>query len=193
MKSKERVLVVAPHCDDESFGCLGTLLKHKKNGDRLAFLWFSGARETQRSIGKVVEFFGASTWHFEKLDDQRFDMYPIVDLISPIERWVKLFQPTIVYIPFFGDLNKDHRLVSEASMVACRPCKPGAPREVRMYEIPGTTEYGLQHFNYDREEAIDGEKKYKLLKKWYPNELINGRGNVSNIERFQRWPHVNRA
>ena len=35
---KNKILVVAPHADDETLGCGGTLLKHKKNGDEINWL-----------------------------------------------------------------------------------------------------------------------------------------------------------
>ena len=33
-----KVLVVAPHPDDETLGCGGTLLKHKKNGNTIYWM-----------------------------------------------------------------------------------------------------------------------------------------------------------
>ena len=34
----KNIIVVAPHPDDETLGCGGTLLKHSKNGDRIHWL-----------------------------------------------------------------------------------------------------------------------------------------------------------
>ena len=48
-------------------------------------------------------------------------------------------QPEIVYIPHRGDINKDHRLVFDAAMVAARP-KPGSPiKEILSYETLSET------------------------------------------------------
>ena len=33
-----KVLVIAPHPDDETLGCGGTLLKHKKDGDEIHWM-----------------------------------------------------------------------------------------------------------------------------------------------------------
>ena len=33
-----KILVVAPHADDETLGCGGSLLKHKKNGNKIYWL-----------------------------------------------------------------------------------------------------------------------------------------------------------
>jgi len=35
---RNKILVVAPHPDDETLGCGGTLLRHKKNGDEIYWM-----------------------------------------------------------------------------------------------------------------------------------------------------------
>ena len=37
----KKIFVVAAHPDDEVLGCGGTLLKHKKNGDKIFVLFIS--------------------------------------------------------------------------------------------------------------------------------------------------------
>ncbi len=189
MPSNERVLVVAAHCDDEAFGCLGALLKHKDAGSEFAFLWFAQSRKTYKGAKSVRDFFKAKYSAILAFADQRLDVYSLNTVLSPIEIALKEFKPTFVYTNFIGDLNKDHRLVSEATMVACRPYKPNAPKEVWMYEIPGTTELGFRPFIRDKTIEVD-KRKYELIKKWYPKEMINGRDWYRTYleEHFERWP-----
>ncbi|MBT5068750.1 MAG: PIG-L family deacetylase, partial [Candidatus Marinimicrobia bacterium] len=70
MKQK-KVLVVAPHPDDETLGCGGTLLKHKANGDGIYWLIITNIDEKngwqkkrvesrQQEIDKVSEMYGFS-------------------------------------------------------------------------------------------------------------------------------------
>jgi LmbE family N-acetylglucosaminyl deacetylase len=183
----ERVLVIGAHCDDESFGMLGTLLKHKKAGHLLDFMAFTGVRGAYKGYAKMTNYFTAP-YVFQAWTDQQLDSYDFTLIVSTIENLVKITKPTIVYCPFIGDLNRDHRIVAEATMVACRPYKNGAPKEVWMYQIPGSTELGLREFRKDRTELIDQELKRKLIKAWYPGEMINGREYVSVSEHFERWP-----
>lgn len=186
---KKRVLVIAPHPDDESFGCLGTLLLHEKQGAEFAFQWFTNGRGFEQFHGaaRVAVFFQATVWG-NTFQDQELDQVPLKSLITDIENTVHEYKPTIVYIPFIGDLNKDHRLVSEAAMVALRPYKFKKPPEIWMYRIPGTTELGLRPFYTDKVVGIDRYKKEKLLKDWYPDELINGRSEIISYEAFEKWP-----
>ena len=44
-----RILVIAPHPDDETLGCGGSLLKHKSNGDSLSWLVATRGHEPQWS------------------------------------------------------------------------------------------------------------------------------------------------
>ena len=40
-----KVLVIAPHPDDETLGCGGSLLRHRKNGDDLYWVICTGMKE----------------------------------------------------------------------------------------------------------------------------------------------------
>lgn len=186
---KERVLVVAAHPDDESFGCLGTLLQHKERGDEIAFQWFTSGKDEKQASGmeKVLKYFKANKYG-NRFHDQALDMVPLTALIENVEQAVQLYRPTIVYTNFIADLNKDHRLVSEAVMVACRPYKPNTPRVVYMFFINGTTELGFRKFNTTSTVPIDGPLKTRLIKEWYPDELKNERQYISDDESFERWP-----
>lgn len=185
----DRVLVIGAHCDDESFGCLGTLLKHKEAGDEISFLWFTTGRDCEDGATKCCRYFNVRKCGLLRLKDQRLDQYDFVkEIVKPIEEAIVLYVPTVIYCPFIGDLNRDHRIVAEATMVACRPYKEYAPREVWMYQIPGSTELGLREFRINRTENIDKELKEKLIREWYPEEMINGREKIEEVEHFERWP-----
>lgn len=186
---KERVLVVGAHVDDESFGMLGTLLKLKEDKQTLGFLWFTKARNTLQGVKKLTMYFKPLAM-FVGLKDQELDTYPLVHIIKEVETAIQIFKPTIVYCPFIGDLNKDHRIVSEATQVACRPYLPNAPKAVWMYSIPGSTNLGIRPFMPDVSQKIDVKKKKSLITKWYPGEIMNGRDVWYETEEFEKCPSV---
>ena len=55
-------------------------------------------------------------------------------------------KPQIVFIPFYGDLNKDHRITCESSLVATRPFTGSAIKKILCYEILSETEWGIEPF-----------------------------------------------
>lgn len=186
-----KVLVVAAHPDDEAFGCLGTLLQHKKAGDSIYIQWFTQGRDEAQSKGgqALAKFLGAKSNNC-LLDDQLLDQVAFKNLITAIEKARDFVKPDIVYTNFIGDLNKDHRLVAEATMVACRPYSKNAPETTVMYEIEGTTDLGTKPFSPTHIYDVDAKEKRKLIKKYYPTELINGRYDIKNYERFEIWPPI---
>jgi LmbE family N-acetylglucosaminyl deacetylase len=74
------------------------------------------------------------------LPDQHLDTMSLVDIITPIEERVRRLRPQIVYTHFAGDINRDHQLVFEAVMVACRPIEPYIDA-IYSFETPSPTQW----------------------------------------------------
>ena len=120
------VLVIAPHPDDETLGCGGTLLRHIANGDTVHWLivtdmqteyGFSEMQVNRRQteIQKVTTAFGFSKVHSLGLPPAKLDTLPITDLVSSIGQVIKDILPTVVYLPFRGDVHTDHAAVFDAA------------------------------------------------------------------------------
>ena len=48
-----KILAIAPHPDDETLGCGGTLLKHKNNGDEINWLIITDINS--KKVGQKIE------------------------------------------------------------------------------------------------------------------------------------------
>lgn len=186
MPSKNKILVVAAHPDDELLGVGGTLLKHIDQGDEVSVLILGdgesskdyGADIDKRSVmaRNVADFIGAKNLILKKLPDQQFDSIPILDIIKQIETVVTQVQPNIIYTHCPTDLNIDHRLACEATLVACRP-QPNFPvKKILAFETLSSTEWqikdGANMFCPTHYENIEKyiDKKLKALK-IYTDEL----------------------
>ncbi len=151
----KRILVIAPHADDEILGCGATMAKAAANGDEVYVLICTNA-----SLGapelfskEVVEAIraeaivahkqiGVKETFFLELPAPMLDQYPsykITNEISPIIRELGI---DTVYIPHRGDCHKDHRIIHEAAMVACRPLANCSVKNVYAYETLSETEWG---------------------------------------------------
>ena len=113
-----RVLVIAPHQDDESIGCGGTVVKHAKAGGRveIAFCTSGGekrlyeAKDAAKILGSKVNYF---------LQFERRSLYRNTNQLA--ERFTALFnkiEPEIVFLPFMVDNHQDHVAISRAFVKA---------------------------------------------------------------------------
>lgn len=145
-----RVLVIAPHMDDEVLGCGGAIAKHAVAGDYVAVCIVANRaynhiydpkliEREKRSCLRAREILGYNDVSFLDLPDERLDKAQI-DIIVPLEKTVNDTVPDIVYLPHYGDLNQDHRAVCEAARVACRPNAQNYVRVLRVFEIPSSTD-----------------------------------------------------
>lgn len=148
------VLVVGAHPDDEILGLGGTLARHVREGDRVhALILCEGMslrypdaaddflEQEAQAAAKIIGFSSLTIHGFR---DQGLDGLSLVETAAPIEHKVRELQPTIVYTHWRGDINRDHSLASEATLVACRAKSPSI-REIYAYETPSETECGIPY------------------------------------------------
>lgn len=142
--AKQRLLVIAPHADDECFGCAGTIARIKALGGEVYVICCSvgdlkhydgkidivtaGTREEEFSA--VMRFLKVDDWDILYRDAEshlRLDAVPRRDLIAKFERESKLaldrLCPTMLAIPV-SSYNQDHDAVFRAAFTAARPHVP---------------------------------------------------------------------
>jgi len=129
-----RVLVVAPHPDDETLGAGGTIAKFAARGDEVAVLVVSGhlpplyTREhyetTVAESRRAFKGLGVSKSWFLEIPATMIGDEPISVVNRKMVDVVAEAAPQIVLCPF-PDRHIDHRLVFESVMVATRPVGSG--------------------------------------------------------------------
>ncbi len=157
ISDKMKVLVIAPHPDDEVLGCGGTIKKYASSGNDVYLCvvtkpympdWTEQyIKEKQEHIAKSNKILGIKETFFLDLPTVKLDTIEQKKLNDLISSCVERVKPEVLFIPFKGDINKDHQLVSEASLVAARP-KPGSSiKKVLAYEVLSETEWGMANAN----------------------------------------------
>jgi LmbE family N-acetylglucosaminyl deacetylase len=110
----KKVLVIAPHQDDESIGCGGTLIKHTKAGGRLEIAFCtSGGEKRMYEAKDAAKALGSRRNHFLQFDIR--SLYKNTNQLA--ERFTELFnrvEPEIVFLPFMIDNHQDHVAISRA-------------------------------------------------------------------------------
>jgi N-acetylglucosamine malate deacetylase 1 len=146
------VLVISAHPDDELLGAGATLAKHAATGDtvRLAVMCegismrYHPERhaEVVRQSEKAAGILGVHQILHRDLPDQKLDTLSLADVTAEIESLVQEHRPDVVYTHFGGDINRDHQVLAEATLVATRPYAASFVREILMFETPSSTEWG---------------------------------------------------
>jgi len=148
------VLVVAPHPDDETLGCGGTLLKHKASGDKIHWLivtrideeaGFSTERISARSheIKTVSTMYGFDSVVNLNLPTTKLDILPIQQLIEMIGDAILKIRPEILYVPFPGDIHTDHRVVFQAVAACTKWFRFGSIKKILAYETLSETDFAI--------------------------------------------------
>jgi len=125
-----RILVVAPHPDDEVYGCGGTIAKYSRRGHQVHVLIVTkgddlfDSREIARGrkeAGKAHKLLGVKETHFAELPAAKLDSVPQHQINDILGGFFKKLKPELLFLPFPGDINRDHQLVHACAMVAARP------------------------------------------------------------------------
>ena len=143
---RQRVLVISPHADDETYGCAGTIARIKDLGGQVYVSLVSvgsidhyadvengsgmrhvTAQTRLREFADVMKLLKVDDWQVMFTDDDvhlALDTVPRRELVRLIERDARLsieqVEPTLLLIPAFS-YNQDHEALFRACITATRP------------------------------------------------------------------------
>jgi N-acetylglucosamine malate deacetylase 1 len=150
------VLVVAPHPDDETLGCGGTLLRHIAEGDQVHWLIMStistGSDFSQEKvesrkieIKQVANKYGFSSFYQADFISTQLDTYPLSSLINVASKYISEIEPEIIYLPYRNDVHSDHVTVFDAVSSCTKSFRYPYIKKVRAYETLSETEFSIDH------------------------------------------------
>ncbi len=151
--SDQKLLVIAPHSDDEVLGCGGLISKIKKSGGEVYVLIFNlgfekdDTKESQEKrkneVKNAMESLNVDGYEIvhEQPDNNRdLDAKPLHSLIEVIESTSSIslekIAPTMVAIPTIFSHHQDHVHVHHACIAALRPISTPVSNIVLSYEAP---------------------------------------------------------
>jgi len=146
-----RVLVIAPHPDDEIIGCAGTMARHIKAGDTVYVLvvtrgipaLFPDAliQQVRGEMQTAHQLLGVKETRVMDFPAPMLDVTPGYELANAISGVIREFAPDTVYIPHRGDIHADHGKVHLAALIAARPINGCSVRRVLSYETLSETDW----------------------------------------------------
>lgn len=152
------ILVVAPHPDDETLGCGGTLLHHKSRGDEIHWLIATTATEDsgyspdeilERSghVRAVADAYGYSSVHHLDFTTTTLDTVPLAQIVQRVGCVIRETRPEVVYVPFPGDIHSDHRVVFDAASSCAKWFRFPSVKRMLAYETLSETDSALNPGN----------------------------------------------
>ncbi len=119
-----KVLVIAPHQDDESIGCGGTMIKHVQSGGTVETVFCTSDKNYERmtETEQAAQILGSKLNYFLQFEIR--SLYNNIQQLS--ERFITLFEkakPDVIFLPFMIDNHQDHIAISKAFFKAYKKKK----------------------------------------------------------------------
>ncbi len=156
----KKILVIAPHNDDETIGVGATIAKHIASGDEVFVATCTSIDEEhpvmtpnkaviRAETKKAMQILGVKEQNiiFCDLPNVLIPDIPVYEVNKVIYNVVKDISPDVMYIPFLYDLHKDHRDITYAAQVATRTVTDFGKniKEIYMYETLSETHWNIDH------------------------------------------------
>jgi LmbE family N-acetylglucosaminyl deacetylase len=132
----KRVLVIAPHADDEAMGCAGLLARLAERDCQVHVLYMAvdgfhhygldrrtSYEERVSEIGAVTQLLGCGyeIAYGDKDLIERLDTLPKRDLVDLFEAAINEHRPDLLLLPYGTDYDQDHVATFRAAFAATRP------------------------------------------------------------------------
>jgi LmbE family N-acetylglucosaminyl deacetylase len=188
----KKILVIAPHPDDEILGVGGTIARFaaEKAEVYIAVITKGYPPDYPEKISQIGrrealaahQILGVKETIFLTFPAARLDTIPHQEVNSQIFELIKKFQPDTLFIPFYGDIHMDHQRVFLSSLVAGRPNNPYAPKAIYTYETLSETNWNAPYLTTNfvpnvfvdispyLEIKMEAMRMYASQIKTFPNE-----------------------
>lgn len=144
-------LVIAPHPDDEVLGCGGTIARlaamqrdvHVAVVTRGTPPRFDPVQVEQVAAETAAahRYLGVKQTHHLDFPAAELDRVPQADLNVALGDLVRATAPDTLFLPFPGDIHRDHQIVFAAALVAARPNAGRFPARIYAYETLSETNW----------------------------------------------------
>jgi len=210
---KEKLLVIAPHPDDEALGCCGLINNVKKNGGQVFVQIITlnsydkiGGGKVKKEIWKkefekTSKFLKIDGYDISPFQDKMkyLDITPQAELIEYLELKSEIsiskIKPSIVAIPTIFSTHQDHVQTYKISIAALRPHSQKVsfiPKLVLSYESPeyyfwsSYSEFGKFSPNFYLSMSNSDIQKKKTAFSIYKSQIDKGKRDKKTIESLAR-------
>jgi LmbE family N-acetylglucosaminyl deacetylase len=155
----ERIVVLAPHPDDETLGCGGTIRLLRKSGKKVKVIFLTSGDQAdpsnpaskihhgeehitdysilrEREAIKALKILGVSDYEFLRFPDRKLGLH-FESVLGRLLDIVKQYAADIIYSPSMIELNPDHRTTAALAMEIQKQTagEGAAPLALLFYEV----------------------------------------------------------
>lgn len=147
------VLVIAPHPDDEILGVGGTIAKYTASGNdvyvcvvtkgQLPIFVPESVKQVRDECEYADNILGVKKTFFLDFPAAMLEKVPRYQLNDEISKIIQKVLPDEVYLPHRGDMQIDHKMIVDASMVGLRPRYKHIVKRIYAYETLSETGWDI--------------------------------------------------
>lgn len=192
-----RVIIMAPHPDDEILGCGGVMALFKSKKIEIHVILFTDGEKggRQKNIRKLrrAEFVGACDvmgvdYMYFMNGSDGFLKYETELLTEKVKNLINKIRPQYIFMPYIFDMSDDHKAVAEMTINAVEHDIP-----LLMYEVWTPIMYPDYYIDVTKyyEQKQQAIKEYKSQEKRYSiaekTESINRMRSVLSMHRRSKY------
>lgn len=158
-----KIIIIAPHADDEVLSCGGIMAKYAAGGDEVIVIIATNAANgapelySKQRIADVRaeakdahSILGVSETIFMEFPAPTLATFPSYKISLAFSDSFKIRKPTHLFLPHPSDLHEDHNSIYRAALVSARPQGGHKISNIYCYETLSETEWapnqGVVHF-----------------------------------------------
>ncbi len=191
----KRILLLAPHVDDEVIGCGGLLFKLAAANNTVQCLYLTNgagsfhpalSREELIELRKkealrVAEFYGLAPPVFLGMEDGALEVTAAA--IEMVEKELRRFAPQIVFLPYFLDGHGDHVATARLGLAALEKGGFAADFPLYLYQACSSFTPGDANRYFLLAEEYEGKKKALQI---FRSQTMPF-GGLLMLDRYRRW------
>ncbi|MCI5873933.1 MAG: PIG-L family deacetylase [Clostridiales bacterium] len=148
-----KILVIAPHPDDEILGVGGTMARYASEGHQvfvcvvtkgsLPLFDTEEVKKVRLECQNADNLIGVEKTFFLDFPAAMLEEIPRYRLNDSIAEIIRKIEPDEVYLPHRGDMQIDHKMIVDAAMVALRPRYKHVIKRIYAYETLSETGWDI--------------------------------------------------
>lgn len=168
------LVIICAHIDDEVYG-MGSSIKKLSTTHDIHVLYVCNSPERLDDLSKCTEELGINTYEVLDYQPQTINECNVGGIAEKIREFILKHNPDGVFTHTQYDISVDHRIVHEATMVACRPIGDLCV-DIYTFETCGSSNWVNNtngHFKPNMYVALNSDEvrcKIKLIKQLYTTQ-----------------------